>query len=287
MRHNIRLVAIDLDGTTLRRDKTIGRETIRAVNAAIAGGTEVIIATGRSRAQSERYVHDFSGMRYVLTSSGAAVYDLTRNWEKVISNEISSEIMLEILAVADSVDCFPIMSAGGKTLYTAHMAPLAVEYGLGAYTYELNTFGTGVPKLSDWYGENLLPVESISLYFRERDKRQEVVERLKHLPLYFALPDEPAVEISKDTANKGDALRVLCAMLEIPMDQVMAIGDSDNDVPMLEAVGLAVASGNAPDDVKAHAGYVTADCDHDGVAAAVEKFILNRTYGESLNGNES
>ncbi len=275
MQTKLRLAAIDLDGTTLRRDKSIGAETIKTVNDAIAQGIEVVVCTGRSRVQCQRYIEMFPSMRYVITSSGAAVYDTEGDWRKIISNEMSSEIVLELLEATEGVDCFPIMSAGGKTLYTSCMAPFAAEYGLGAYTWELNNFGTGVESLPEWYRANPIPVESLSLYFRDVSLRAEVVERMSHLPLYFALPGEPAVEISLNTANKGDALIALCRMLNIPMEQTMAIGDSDNDIPMLRTAGVSVASGNAPDAVKEWAHCVTSDCDHDGVAAALKPYLLN------------
>lgn len=274
MKHNYRLIAVDMDGTLLRRDKTVGEKTVLAVNAALKQGTQIIIATGRSRVQSERYMELFPEMRYTITSSGAAVYDMQDSWRKIISNEIQPEVALEILEYASSLDCFPIMSVEGKTVYTAHLAPYAPEYGLGAYVYEINTFGTGVGSVYEWYRENLQPVESISLYFRDHSFRSAVVEHLCHLPLYFALPGEPAVEISMNTANKGYALTKLCERLEIDLADVAAIGDSDNDVPMLDIVGCAVVPENAPAAVKEKADFVTADCDRDGVAEALARLIL-------------
>ncbi len=274
MKHNYRLAAIDMDGTLLRRDKTIGERTVRAVNTALACGNEVIIATGRSRVQSQRYLELFPEMRYVITSSGAAVYDVKHHWEKIISNEIPAEIVFAILEYANTLDCFPIMSVDGQSLYLRGKADEAAEYGLAAYVYEMRTFGTAVDSLYDWYAANPKPVESVSLYFRDFTHREDVVKALEQYPLYFALPGEPSVEISLCTANKGEALRTLCERLDIRMTETICIGDSDNDLPMLCLAGLAVASGNAPDAVKRYAHYVTADCDHDGVAEALEQFMI-------------
>lgn len=275
MKHKIRLAAVDMDGTLLRRDKTIGERTQRAVNTALACGVEVIIATGRSRVQCQRYLELFPQMRYVITSSGAAVYDVKKYWEKIISNEIPPEIVLAILGYAETVDCFPIMSVGGISAYVRDKAPYAEEYGLAAYVYEMRTFGTAVENMTAWYREDPRPVESISLYFRDEKLRHAAVEALQQYPLYFALPGEPAVEISLNTANKGYALEALCDMLGVDMAETAAVGDSDNDLPMLTAAGLAIASGNAPDGVKAKCDYVVADCNNDGVAEAFERYILN------------
>ena len=74
--------------------------------------------------------------------------------------------------------------------------------------------------------------------------------------------------------SKGNALAALTSHLGISMTEVMAIGDGNNDIPLLSSVGLAVAMHNASDEVKAVAHYVTADVDHNGLAAAINKFLV-------------
>lgn len=278
MKHDCRLIAVDMDGTLLRRDKTVSEKNITAVNSALEQGIEVMIATGRSRAQAGRYIELFPDMRYLISSSGAVVYDMKDDWKKIISNEITPEIAVEILKFANGIDCFPIMSVEGQSVYNAAQAPYASEYGLGAYVHEINTYGTGVESVYEWYCEKLQPVESVSLYCRDESIRGDIVASLSHLPLYFALPGEPGVEISMKTANKGDALRSLCEQLGISISETVAVGDSDNDIPMLQIVGYAVAPANAAEAVKDVVDFVTADCDHDCVAEALEQIKLNPLY---------
>ena len=74
--------------------------------------------------------------------------------------------------------------------------------------------------------------------------------------------------------SKGKALEALTSHLGIALDEVMAVGDGNNDIPLLTTAGLAVAMGDAPDEVKAVADYITLDIEHNGVAAAIEKFLL-------------
>ena len=274
MKNTTKLIAVDMDGTTLRRDKTIGERTIKAMNDALDAGVEVMIATGRSRSQFDRYVALFPKMRYAISSSGAAVYNV-QTWEKLISNEMPVDVVQQVLDYAETLDCFAIVTVEGSTVYTASMAPLADQYGLGDYTYEINNFGVGVENIYDWYRENGRPAESVSLYFHDHSPCKAVAEHLSVLPLYIALPGEPGVEMSMQQANKGEALRQVCRMLNLPMEQVMVIGDSDNDIPMMEEAGFAVASGNSPEAVKAKADAVTLDCDEDGVGAAIEQYVLN------------
>lgn len=269
-----RLVAIDLDWTTLTSQKTIGPRTVQAVNRALEHGCEVIFCTGRSRAQFERYLTYFPKLRYAIASSGAVVYDV-RTWKKLISNEIPPELVRQIFAVGETLDCFPFMGMDGRSIYEGSMAPLAVEYGLENYLYEMYNFATPVNHLFQWYHTQNFPVESISFYFRDHSPCTVVRQALRELPLYMSFPKEPCVEMSMNTADKGLALAALCGQLGIPLEQTMVIGDSDNDVPMFRAAGLSVAVDNAADAVKAQANAVTLDCDHDGVGAAIEKFLLH------------
>jgi len=268
-----RLAAIDLDWTTLNSQKTIGERTVRAVNQAMDLGCEVIFCTGRSRAQFERYLAHFPKLRYAIASSGAVVYDV-KTWEKMVSNELPPEIVERIFAVGETLDCFPFMGMEGRSIYEGPMAPLAVEYGLENYLYEMYHFATPVEHLFQWYQTRRCPVESISFYFRDHSPCAVVRDALRDLPLYMSFPQEPCVEMSMETADKGVALTKLCGLLGIPMNETLVIGDSDNDVPMFRAAGFAVAVENASDAVKAQADAMTLDCDHDGVGAAIEKFIL-------------
>ena len=82
------------------------------------------------------------------------------------------------------------------------------------------------------------------------------------------------LDVTHPQANKGEAVRTLSRVLRIPIEHIMTIGDGINDIPMLEAAGFSVAMGNGSDIVKAAADVVTDDCEHDGFAKAVERFVL-------------
>ena len=92
------------------------------------------------------------------------------------------------------------------------------------------------------------------------------------LQVYISRPNY--LEFTNIEATKGNALAQLGRMLGVSRKEMIAIGDSYNDISMLEYAGLGVAMGNAPDNVKSHAGFITGSNDEDGVAEAVEKFVL-------------
>lgn len=267
------LVAVDLDWTLLNRQKSIGPRSVRAINDALDAGCEVIFCTGRSRCQFEKYLAPFPRLRYVVSSSGAVVYDVT-TWEKLISNELPVSVVSKILRVGETLDCFPFMAVDGKTVYPAAMAPLAKEYGLEHYIYEMENFATGVEDVFRWYRNAPRVAESVAFYFRNHKPCAQVRSALQDLPLYMSFPREPCVEISLNTADKGKALTALCDRLNIPMSHTMVIGDSDNDIPMFQVAGLAVAMENALPTVKQCADVVTLDCNSDGVGTAIERYVL-------------
>ena len=85
------------------------------------------------------------------------------------------------------------------------------------------------------------------------------------------------LDVTNPSAHKGEAVRSLSRVLGVPIDEVLSIGDGTNDIPMLEAAGFSVAMGNGSDAVKAAAHVVTDDCEHDGFAAAIERYVLGYT----------
>ncbi len=89
-----------------------------------------------------------------------------------------------------------------------------------------------------------------------------------------AYPEVDFINVLAPDVSKGNALEALASHLGIALSEVVAIGDGGNDVSLLSRVGLAIAMGNAPDELKTVADYVTLDIDHHGVAAAINKFLL-------------
>lgn len=84
--------------------------------------------------------------------------------------------------------------------------------------------------------------------------------------------------MSEQGVDKGAGLRMLCGHLSIPLERTIVVGDADNDREAMKAAGLAVAMGNAAASVRAIAGAVVADCDHDGCAEAVERFYFRTAH---------
>lgn len=94
------------------------------------------------------------------------------------------------------------------------------------------------------------------------------------MPLELANSEETSLELSAIGTTKGTGLMKLCQHLKLDMSEVISVGDADNDLDVLSKAGLAVAMKNANDNVKKIADVIVADCDNDGVAEAIEKYLL-------------
>jgi Cof subfamily protein (haloacid dehalogenase superfamily) len=107
-----------------------------------------------------------------------------------------------------------------------------------------------------------------------------LMERVCGPDAYVTRSNPEFVEMLNPAVDKGVALRLVAEHYGIPMDRVMAIGDSYNDLPLLRAAGFAVAMGSSPDELKAEADAVVGDVEHDGVAEAIERFVLHAAEAE-------
>ena len=118
------------------------------------------------------------------------------------------------------------------------------------------------------------PVEKLDFYFVDSAERARFLARVQDVHAWVVPCESAGVEVNAIGVDKGSGLQALCRCLNIPISATIAIGDSENDRPLLRDAGLPLAMGNAIADVKDAARYVMPDCDHDGVAEAIERFLL-------------
>lgn len=272
---NVKLIAVDMDGTLLRSDKTVSRRSAEALRSAIERGVILIPATGRVAYTVPKPVLGIRGVRYVVTSNGAMVKDLQE--QKVLyRNLMTMQQAKELLELLDSYGLFAEAYCDGVSYSERGMLDLAVKAGLPEnvhrYIMESQRF---VENLLGHVSLQVLPPEKVNIPYVPEEMRAEIREKILSLPgLAVTSSGMENIEINAASCNKGDALKFLCTKLSVSPSQVMAIGDGDNDVSMLRYAGFAVAMENAVPSVKAAVNFVTGTNDRDGVAFAVEKFVL-------------
>ena len=116
-------------------------------------------------------------------------------------------------------------------------------------------------------------VLKVNLYHLTPESRDRTVERMKKFDLNLVFAEGTSLEASPKNISKGSGLIELCNILKISVDECVAVGDAPNDLEILKTAGVAVAMGNATDEIKKIADLVTADNDHDGVVKVIEKFF--------------
>lgn len=272
---NIKLIAVDMDGTLLRSDKSVSRRCTEALRGAIAKGTILVPATGRVACMIPKPVLELRGVRYAITSNGAMVRDLQEQ-KAVYRNLMTTRQAAQLLALLESCEMFAEAYCDGVSFSERSALDRAVKAGLPpkvlTYILESQQF---VENLPGQVALQAFPPEKVNVPYVPPELRSKLRERVLSIPgLSVTSSGMENLEVNSSACSKGEALRFLCTALSISPSQVMAIGDGDNDVSMLRYAGVSVAMGNAPSEVQAAANFVTGTNDGDGVAFAVEKFVL-------------
>lgn len=270
-----RLIALDMDGTVLAPDTTITENTAEAINQALAVGIQVVFCSGRCVEEIRPYVAPFPLMRYVICENGSYVMDL-QTGEYIDYRGLERWVTDRIMKEAEIHDVLIQMGAGGRYLMQDWTLDRLDEFRLGKYGGLMQETGEFVHDLVRYYKTFDGRISKINFYTTNLKEREEIIRSLQadQLPLEYVSGLADNIEMISSSAGKGVGLTALCRYLQLSSEQVIAVGDNNNDISMLEAAGLAVAMGNAVPELKAVADVVTEDNAHDGVAAVIRKYIL-------------
>lgn len=264
----IRLLALDLDGTILIDLHIITPRTQAAIRAAVAQGVHVALATGRVYDVTHKFVELLGLTTPTICSQGAMIYN---GWTGQVIHHIDMPVPLaeKLIDLARLHNLALNLNVNGQ-FYTEHLSPMTrqVLVGSGATVLEIADLKEmlTVPALK---GVIVLPAA-------ELDAALAALQGGLGDELSVVRSSDVLIEIFAANVSKGHALAVLAHHLGVPRNEVMAIGDHDNDVEMLAWAGLSVAMGNASQPAKAAAKVIAPPISEDGAAWAIEEFILTR-----------
>ena len=266
-----KLIAVDMDGTLLKSDKTLHPDTIRDIEYVSKKGVNVVYCSGRAVVEVRPYLEDLPSVRYGILCSGSVVYDFKEE-KQIFSREIASKYAVMIADAAKKYDGMVHFLAIGSTV-SIHQVSHMDDYNMGVYQ---PLFEEKAKKVEDMSVEaaGRISVPKCNIYFKTNADRTAAYEDLKHLPLTFATVGDTVLEMNAPGISKAFGIQVLANRLNITMEEIVGIGDSDNDREMLSKVGLPVAMGNAEPEILAMCGMVTDDNDHNGVGKAIRKLIV-------------
>ncbi len=279
MRKPVKMVALDLDGTALDPFGRITEREERAFKRAMDMGVHIVVATGRAFHSLPDNVFSIGGIEYAVTSNGAQVTRL-KDRTLIYENCIAAASVTEIADVLEKAGVRAEAFTDGRAYIdvSEFNAIKSGEIRTRDSVYVLSTRNP-VDDIFAFMREHRGRIENISINYPSDEAKEKFSKVLREIPgvtvtTSFALNNE----IGGATTSKADGLSHLMERLGVTAGELMACGDSPNDGAMIRMAEIGVAMGNADDAVKEMADYVTGTNAEDGVAGAIEKFVL----GESI-----
>ncbi|WP_433745088.1 Cof-type HAD-IIB family hydrolase [Falsibacillus pallidus] len=264
-----KMIVLDLDDTLLRDDQTISERTKDALLKAQEAGVKVVLASGRPTegmvwVAEELNLADYGS--FILSFNGSKIIDW-KTKEEIYSRALSTETAHQLYDISRREDVGILTYADGAIIVEEENEFASVESRLTGLPVKV------VPSFKDAVREPVVK----ALMLKEGERLAEVEKKLQaeldgSLSVMRSKPF--FLEFTELGVTKGASLDYLIGQLGIKKEEMIAVGDSYNDQTMIEFAGLGVAMGNAPDDIKEIADYVTASNMEDGVAEVVEKFVL-------------
>lgn len=276
----MKLISLDLDGTLLNIERKIPDGNRRAIQKVTENGVTVIVSTG---SPYSLLPHDeLSGLdiQYAITANGSAIYEY-KTKKSIYEEAIETDLVLPILEYLLTKDIHIDMFIQGKAYCPSATRVIIDKLKVPSARKEyIQNNRTWLDKPINYIKENQLCIQKISLNFYP-DKDGKMVDREKVENLLSKNSDINLVssawgnlEFTKKGVNKGKALKKLCEMKCFSIEDTIAMGDSLNDLDIIQAAGTGVAMGNSIQVILDAADYITERDNECGVAEAIEYFFF-------------
>jgi|SRR5579884_141135 len=263
----IRLVALDLDGTLIGDDLVVRPRVRAAVEAARAQGAAITIVTGRMFAAAKPFATTLGITGPIVCYQGAAIFDVATGAtlrETPVAQDVTREVLDWAHEHGVHAQCY-----ADDVLYVDEINRFSRRY---------TALARVEPHLVRSLRESFSHRPTIKIVLVDEPERADA-----HLAALRALLGERAyltrshkdfVEVVDPAVNKGEALRFVAERLGVTLEATLAVGDAWNDVPLLDAAAVGIAMGSGPPELLARADDVVGDVAHDGVAEAIERYVL-------------
>lgn len=279
MKKDIQLLALDMDGTLFNQNSRISTHDQQAIRRITDRGTEVAISTGRPYIGLPKELLLDIGIRYAITTNGAAIYRLLDD-ACIYANYMQPEKICPLIETLQTKDIHMDAFIDGNCYCLASCEPkidlLCMPASIRAYIRSTRTF---VTDLAAYIKEHHLSVQKMTLnFYQQADgtflERSNVIQILSSNPdITFLSGGYHNLEFTKKGTSKGMGLKWLCHYLGLSVTQTMACGDTENDIDILKTAAIGVAMGNATEEVKQIADFITLTNEESGVAYAIERYF--------------
>lgn len=268
-----KLLAIDIDGTLFNDRKEITQEVNEAIQVAKAKGVKVVICTGRPMGGVRPVIEELrltDEDEYVITYNGALVQN-THTDEIVAENSLTTSDLRVLYDLSEQVQS-PMHFFDSERVYTPNK-------DINKYTvYEshANQVPLHYRQIEEISKDTLIPKV---MFIEEPERLTNIIAAIpkSFREKYTMVQSTPYfLEILHPSVNKGNAVKHLAEKLSIKQEEIICIGDGDNDFEMVKYAGCGVAMANAVESVKEVAEFLTLSNNENGVAYAIEKLILEK-----------
>lgn len=274
---DIRAILLDFDGTSLQRDQVyISFRNKRALLDALDRGVEIIPCTGRCEDMFPPQIEAEKRIRYWVTANGARVVNRQKK-EVIFQSLFTPEESAMLCRIFEGRHIYSEISADGKIFMERDVCAHLENYPVPPHHVWFLEAGRQieVDTPSAYFLEHGIGVEKVNVYGVPAEQQQPMIRALLDTGIVTITDGAGAdIQFFPKRQRRVDAMDALFSRLGYGYESVMSLGDSRLDQPMIENAAIGVAMGNAPEQVKAVADYVTAPFDHDGVADAIEKYLL-------------
>lgn len=279
----IKLIVTDLDGTFLSHtEKTDGslEKNIQAMKAAQKAGIPVFPCTGRSWLQSASQVKRFGFDNLCVVNNGASIVEIDSD-ELRYRNRISPDLVELLLEIGEKYKDCSIITQSSCQEFIGFLASDETSKQQILHRYGPQMQGDEniriFSSVKEMYLASRDSAEMVRYIGEPKDVPREMMKELDAIPsVEIAWSWKIHLDVMAEGANKGSVLPILADMYNIDLENVMALGDQDNDAPMLSMAGLGVAMGGASEKCKQVADYIAPPVEQEGFAQAIEKFVLQK-----------
>lgn len=266
-----KLIALDLDETTLDRESRLSPRNRDALQRAMEKGVEIVVATGRPMDTVPREIREFPGLRYAITGNGAAVYDMTTGaalLRHLVPETAVEQIIGLIQGEPATLEVFIQGRAYAQADYIRHPEAFMADEQTRRYVQSTRN---PVPDIVAFARDHRQELDSIDLVVADLDTKARLREKLKQVDGVYITTSVPRLlEISNQACGKHRGMEFVAKLLGLRQEDTAAFGNADNDADMLKWAGFGVAVENASGACKAAADYIAAAHWDDGVAQVFE-----------------
>ena len=273
MKQDIKVIAMDLDGTALNHQKQLTERTRAAIQNAAKSGIQIVVATGRTFSSLAPEVLAMPEITCAITSNGAVVNRIP-DGAVLLHNYPNPETVSEIAGMIQGEKIDTEVCTGGQAYIGQSYYDRVLEGKTNRDVQYVKTTRHPVPDIYQFLLEHRVAIENINLNFKTLEEKQQWQQRFQKLP--GVTPTSSFlfnVELGGATTSKAHALQALLDEWKMTSQQVMAFGDSENDLGMIQLAGIGVAMANGMEEVRQAADLLAESNEEDGVAKIIEQLI--------------